>query len=56
MDPPTERWLVFPTFDQRMLAELVEVVLAEQKECPDLIIERSHQYVGDLLLALNKDI
>jgi len=30
MDPPTDRWPVFPTFDQRTLAGLVQDELAER--------------------------
>jgi len=32
MDPPTDRWPVFPTFDQRTLAGLVQDELAERGE------------------------
>ncbi|WP_238994022.1 site-specific integrase, partial [Halobellus captivus] len=56
MDPPTERWPVFPTFDQRTLAGLVRENLAERGERPEAIIERRAEYARDLLLALDVDI
>ena len=56
MSPPTERWPVFPTFDQRTLAVLVQDELADRGERPDAITERREEYPRDLLLALDKDI
>jgi len=56
MDPPTERWPVFPTFDQRTLAGLVQDELVDRGERPDVIDERRDEYARDLLLALNQDI
>jgi len=56
MDPPTERWPVFSTFDQRTLAEFVEEELAERGEHPEAITERRDEYARDLLLALDEDI
>jgi hypothetical protein len=56
MDPPTERWPVFPTFDQRTLAGLVQDELAERGEHPETIAERREEYARDLLLALDEDI
>ena len=56
MNPPTERWPVFATFDQRTLAELVENELADRGERPEAITERREEYARDLLLALNEDI
>ena len=56
MDPPTERWPVFPTFDQRTLAELVREELSDRGERPDAIDERRSEYARDLLLALDADI
>jgi integrase len=56
MDPPTERWPVFPTFDQRTLATLVQDKLADQGERPDTIDERRNKYARDLLLALDEDV
>ena len=55
MDPPTERWPVFPTFDQRTLAEFVQEELAERGERPEAIAERRAEYARDLLLALDED-
>ncbi len=56
MDPPTERWPVFPTFDQRTLAGLVQDELADRGEHPEEISDRREEYARDLLLALDKDI
>jgi hypothetical protein len=56
MDPATERWPVFPTFDQRTLAGIVQDELAERGERPEAIAERREEYARDLLLALDKDI
>jgi len=56
MDPPTERWPVFPTFDQRTLADFVRDGLAERGDQPDTIDERRDAYARDLLLALDEDI
>jgi integrase len=56
MDPPTERWPVFPTFDQRTLANLVREELAGRGERPEAIQERRDAYARDLLLALAEDI
>jgi integrase len=56
MDPPTERWPVFPTLDQRTLAELLQEELADRGAHPDVIEERREEYVRDLLLALDEDI
>jgi hypothetical protein len=56
MDPPTERWSVFPTLDQRTLAELVQEELADRGERSDTIDERRDEYARDLLLALDEDI
>jgi integrase len=56
MDPPTNRWPVFPTLDQRTLAGLVQEELADQGARPDVIDERRDEYARDLLLALDADI
>jgi len=40
MDPPMDRWPAFPTFDQRMLAGLVQEKLADQRERPDTVDQR----------------
>ena len=56
MDPPTERWPVFPTLDQRTLAELVQEELADRGEPSEAIDERRGEYARDLLLALDEDI
>jgi integrase len=56
LDPPTERWPVFPTLDQRTLAGLVQEKLADRGSHPDVIEERREEYPRDLLLALDEDI
>jgi hypothetical protein len=58
LDPPTERWPVFPTstFDQRTLANRVRDELADQAERPETIQKRRDAYTRDLLLALDADI
>jgi hypothetical protein len=56
MDPPTDRWPVFPTLDQRTLAELVQEELADRGEQSEAIDERRGEYARDLLLALDEDI
>jgi len=47
---------VFPTFDQRTLAGLVQEELADHGERPDTIDERREEYARDLALALDEDI
>ena len=56
LDPPTERWPVFPTFDQRTLAGLVQDELADRGERPETIGERREAYSRDLLLALEEGV
>ncbi len=56
IDPPTERWPVFPTLDQRTLAELVQEELADRGAHPDVIEKRRGEYARDFLLALDEDI
>jgi len=56
MNSPTDRWPVFPTFDQRTLATLVRDELANRGVQPDIIDERRGGYARDLLLALDEDI
>ena len=56
MNSPTKRWPVFPTFDRRMLARLVQDELADRGERPDIIEERRGEYARDFLLALDEDI
>ena len=47
---------MFPTFDRRTLAELVQKELADRGERPNAIDERRQEYVRDLLLALDEDV
>jgi len=56
MDPPTERWSVFPTFDQRTLATLLKDELADRGLRSETIDEQRDEYVRDLLLALAENI
>ena len=56
VDPPTDRWPVFPTLDQRTLATLVRDELADRGLRPDDIDERRGEYARDLLLALDADV
>ena len=56
LDPPTERWPVFPSFDQRTLATLVKDELADRGLHSDAIDGQRDEYARDLLLALAEDI
>lgn len=56
LDPPTDRWPVFPTFDQRTLATLVREELADRGEDTAAISTRREKYARDVLLALDEDI
>jgi len=56
MDPPNERWPVFPTFDQRTLATLLKDELADRGLRSETIAEQRDEYARDLLLALAEDI
>jgi hypothetical protein len=56
INPPTDRWRVFLTFDQWTLAGLVQEELAGRGERPDTLDERREEYARDLLLALDEDI
>ena len=56
MDLPTERWPVFPTLDQRTLAELVQEELADRGEQSGAIEGLRDEYARDLLVALDEDI
>jgi integrase len=56
LDPPTERWLVFPTLDQRTLATLVRDELANRGQQSGAIQERRDAFARDILLALAEDI
>jgi len=56
MAPPSDRWPVFPTFDQRTLGSLVRDELADQGHRPEVIADRRASHTRDLLLALEEDI
>ncbi|SEP30580.1 hypothetical protein SAMN05216388_10735 [Halorientalis persicus] len=56
LKPPTDRWPVFPTFDQRTLGILVQEELADRGLQPAAVEDRRDEFVRDLLLALEDDI
>ncbi|MFC4246890.1 tyrosine-type recombinase/integrase [Natribaculum luteum] len=56
LDPPSDRWPVFPTFDQRTLAELVRNALEDHGLKPTEIDERREEYPRDLLLAVDEGV
>ncbi|MGZ0747310.1 phage integrase SAM-like domain-containing protein [Haloparvum sp. AD34] len=56
MDPPSDRWPVFPTFDQPTLATILQDELADRGEHPEAIDEQRSEYARDLLLALDADV
>ena len=56
IDPPAERWSVFPTLDQWTLATLVQDELADRGKRPEVIDEQRAEYARDLLLAVEADI
>ena len=56
LDPPSDRWPVFPTFSPRTLGELVRGKLAERGLTEEEIADRRDDYPRDLLLALDEDI
>jgi integrase len=55
LDPPSDRWPVFPTFSPRTLGELVRGELADRGLTDEEITDR-RDYPRDLLLALDEDI
>jgi len=56
LEPPSDRWPVFPSLDHRTLADLVREELADRGQTPDAIDERRGAYARDLLLALAEDV
>lgn len=56
LDPPTARWPVFPTFDQRALAALVRDELADRGLPPEAIADRRDAHARDQLLDFEEDI
>jgi len=56
LDPPSDRWPVFPTFDRRTLADRVREELADRGLTPDAIEERRENAARDLLVALDEDV
>jgi integrase len=56
MAPPSQRWPVFPTFDQRTLAAVVTDELTDRGLRPDAIDSRRDEYARDLLVALEEDL
>jgi hypothetical protein len=47
---------VFPTFDQRTIATIVQEELADRGEHPEAIAECREKYARDRLLAIDEDI
>ncbi len=47
---------MFPTFDHRTLATLVQDALDDRGEQPDAIDKWRNEYARDLLLALDEDV
>ncbi|RXK47831.1 tyrosine-type recombinase/integrase [Halorientalis pallida] len=56
LKPPTDRWPVFPTFDQRSLGKLVQEELTDRGHKPAGVEDRRDDFVRDLLLALEENI
>ena len=56
VDPPSDRWPVFPTFDQRTLAGRVRTELADRGTRPESIAKRRDAHARDLLVALEEDV
>ena len=56
MQPPTEQWPVFPTFDQQTLATLLKDEFADRGLRPEEIEARREEYARDILCALSEDI
>jgi len=56
LDPPSERWPVFPSFSPRTLGKLVREELASRGLTEEEIEARRDDYPRDLLLALDEDI
>ncbi|WP_257300374.1 phage integrase SAM-like domain-containing protein [Haloarchaeobius sp. FL176] len=56
LDPPSDRWPVFPTLDQRTLATVVTDGLADRGLKSDEIADRRAEHARDLLLALESDL
>jgi hypothetical protein len=55
MDPPTERWPVFPTLNQRTLGGLGQEELADRGEQSETIDERRDDYTPTPLVPLLED-
>lgn len=53
LKPPTERWPVFPTFDQQTLATQIKSEFANRGMRPEQIEERRENYVRDILCAIS---
>jgi hypothetical protein len=56
LNPPTERWPVFPTFDQRTLGPLVRRELTDRGYKPAAVGTRRDEFVRDIFLALEEGI
>ncbi|WP_336003406.1 tyrosine-type recombinase/integrase [Halorientalis halophila] len=56
LDPPSDRWPVFPTFDRRTLADRLQTAFADRGLTSDEIENRREGAVRDLLLAIEADV
>ena len=56
LDPPSDRWPVFPSFDRRTLSRLVRDELADRGLSSRAIEGRCNDFPRDLLLAVSMDI
>lgn len=56
LNPPSERWPVFPTLHYNSLREQVQQELADRGFSEREIAEHREEYIDDLFLALDEDI
>ena len=56
LDPPDDRWPVFPSFDHGTLASVVREGLADRGHRPEAIEERRAAHARDLFVALEADL
>ena len=56
LDPPSDRWPVFPTLAPQVLGELIADELPDRGLRPDEIESKRDDFVRDILLALEEDI
>ncbi|MCF2164981.1 MULTISPECIES: tyrosine-type recombinase/integrase [Halobacterium] len=56
LDPPSDRWPVFPTFSPRSLGNLLRETLADRGVTDEEIERRRATHARDLLLALDESV